>query len=174
MRPAVFFDRDGVLNEDDGYAFEPSKIRWIRGALEAVRAVNQAGYLAFVVTNQSGVARGLYQEHHVRELHAWMADQLAAVGAHMDEFAYCPHHPEGTITAYRLACTCRKPQPGMINELAKRHSVDLQRSFMIGDKQSDLEAADAAGISGHMFSGSDLKAFIVPLLAPPQQRSRHV
>ncbi|MGY4615542.1 D-glycero-D-manno-heptose 1,7-bisphosphate phosphatase [Bradyrhizobium sp. USDA 4472] len=163
-RPAVFFDRDGVLNEDDGYAFEPSKIRWVKRAIEAVRAVNQSGYFAFVVTNQSGVARGFYQEQQVRAVHDWMADQLAAVGARIDEFAYCPHHPEGTVAKYRQTCTCRKPQPGMIHELAKRHYVDLRRSSMIGDKQSDLDAAEAAGISGHMFRRPDLKAFIVPLL----------
>lgn len=164
MRPAVFFDRDGVLNEDDGYAFEPSKIRWIKGAPEAVRAVNQSGYLAFVVTNQSGIARGFYGEHQVHALHEWMAAQLADVGARIDEFAYCPHHPEGTVAEYRQTCSCRKPQPGMINELSKRHSVDIHRSIMIGDKQSDLEAASAAGVTGHMFRGPDLKEFVAPLL----------
>ncbi|MBW7971533.1 HAD family hydrolase [Bradyrhizobium sp. BR 10289] len=164
MRPAVFFDRDGVLNEDDGYAFEPGKIRWVKGALEAVRAVNQSGYLAFVVTNQSGVARGFYGEEQVRALHDWMANQLAGVGAHIDEFVYCPHHPEGVVAEYRQTCSCRKPEPGMINELVKRHSIDTQRSILIGDKQSDLEAASAAGITGHMFRGPDLKAFVVPLL----------
>ncbi|MCK1396182.1 HAD family hydrolase [Bradyrhizobium sp. 1] len=169
MRPAVFFDRDGVLNEDDGYAFEPSKIRWIEGALEAVQAVNQAGYLAFVVTNQSGVARGFYTEHQIRALHEWMAQQLAEAGAFIDEFAYCPHHPEGTIAQYRQICICRKPQPGMINKLAKRHSVDISRSILIGDKQSDLEAAAAAGIRGHMFQGPDLRSFIVPLLTQLQR-----
>lgn len=164
MLPAVFFDRDGVLNEDDGYAFEPSKIRWVKGAMEAVRAVNQSGYFAFVVTNQSGVARGFYGEQQVRGLHAWMADQLASVGARIDEFAYCPHHPEGTVAEYRQPCICRKPQPGMINELVKRHSVDIRRSILIGDKQSDIEAAAAAGVTGHLFRGADLEAFIVPLL----------
>jgi D-glycero-D-manno-heptose 1,7-bisphosphate phosphatase len=169
MRPAVFFDRDGVLNEDDGYAFEPSKIRWIRGAPEAIRAVNQSGYLAFVVTNQSGVARGFYTERQVQALHGWMAQQLAETGARIDEFAYCPHHPEGTIAEYRQACICRKPQPGMINELAKRHSVDVHRSILIGDKQSDLEAAAAAGVAGHMFQGPDLRSFVVSLLAQLQR-----
>lgn len=170
MRPAVFFDRDGVLDEDEGYAFEPSKIRWIKGALAAVRAVNQSGYLAFVVTNQSGVARGFYGEHQVRALHDWMSEQLAEVGARIDEFAYCPHHPEGSVIQYRHECSCRKPQPGMINELAKKHSVDIDRSIMIGDKQSDLEAARAAGVKGYIFHGPDLNAFIAPLLK--QLRSR--
>ncbi|QQO13571.1 HAD family hydrolase [Bradyrhizobium diazoefficiens] len=169
MQAAVFFDRDGVLNEDDGYAFEPSKIRWIKGAMEAVRAVNQSGYLAFVVTNQSGVARGFYAEQQARGLHAWMTDQLASVGARIDEFAYCPHHPEGTIAEYRHACICRKPQPGMINELVKRHSIDIGRSILVGDKQSDIEAAAGAGITGHIFRGADLEAFIVPLLLQLKQ-----
>ena len=93
MRPAVFFDRDGVLNEDDGYAFEPDKIRWVEGAQQAVKAVYDAGYFAFVVTNQSGIARGLYEERHVRSLHEWMSRELAIVGAHIDAFEFCPHHP---------------------------------------------------------------------------------
>ena len=85
-RPAVFFDRDGVLNEDSGYVFEASKLRWIDGAREAVKAANDAGYVVFVITNQSGVARGLYEESHIEALHKWMADDLARIGAHIDAF----------------------------------------------------------------------------------------
>ena len=100
-RPAVFFDRDGVLNHDSGYTFEAGKLQWIEGAREAVKAVNDAGYFAFVVTNQSGVARGFYEESHVHALHRWMADEMAAIGAHIDAFEYCPDHPDGTVERYR-------------------------------------------------------------------------
>lgn len=172
MRPAVFFDRDGVLNEDEGYAFEPNKIRWIEGAPEAIRAANRAGYFVFVVTNQSGVARGLYEERHVQALHQWMSDELAKTGAQIDAFEYCPHHPEGTVAPYRRICTCRKPEPGMINALLRRFPVDLKGSFLIGDKQSDLQAARAAGLAAHLFRGPNLESFLAPLLVNhPTSRS---
>lgn len=165
MRPAVFFDRDGVLNEDDGYAFDPAKIRWVQGAQQAVKAVNDAGYFAFVVTNQSGIARGFFEERHVRDLHSWMTRELAMVGAHIDAFEFCPHHPDASIGRYRLLCNCRKPQPGMITGLLERYQVDVDASFMIGDKPSDVVAAQAAGIAAYLFNGSDLQDFIAPLLA---------
>jgi len=166
-RPAVFFDRDGVLNEDDGYIFDPGKIRWVEGAQEAVKAVNDAGYHAFVVTNQSGVARGFYEERHVRNLHEWMSRELALVGARIDAFEFCPHHPDGVIERFRILCNCRKPQPGMIRALLERYSVDIDASFMIGDKQSDLAAAQAVGIGAYLFDGSNLHTFIAPLLTYP-------
>lgn len=164
-RPAVFFDRDGVLNEDVGYAFDPSEIRWVEGARQAVKAVNDAGFLAFVVTNQSGIARGYYEERHVRNLHEWMSWELARGGAHIDAFEFCPHHPDGLIERYRVLCDCRKPQPGMIRALLERYPVDTDASFMIGDKQSDLASAHAAGIAGYLFDGSNLHTFIAPLLS---------
>ncbi|MBR0904568.1 HAD-IIIA family hydrolase [Bradyrhizobium liaoningense] len=164
MRPAVFFDRDGVLNEDDGYSFDPDKIRWVEGAQQAIRAVNDAGYFAFVVTNQSGIARGFYEERHVRNLHERMSCHLANIDAHIDAFEFCPHHPDGLIPQYRVLCDCRKPRPGMIRALVERYPVDIDASFMVGDKQSDLAAAQAAGIAGYLFDGSNLHTFIVPLL----------
>jgi D,D-heptose 1,7-bisphosphate phosphatase len=159
-RPAVFFDRDGVLNHDSGYTFEASKLQWIEGAREAVKAVNDAGYFAFVVTNQSGVARGFYEESHVHALHRWMADEMAAVGAHIDAFEYCPDHPDGTIERYRRVSVRRKPGPGMITDLLGRFTVRANDSILIGDKASDLEAAHAAGVPGHLFSGGNLEAFV--------------
>jgi D,D-heptose 1,7-bisphosphate phosphatase len=159
-RPAVFFDRDGVLNHDSGYTFEASKLIWIDGAREAVKAANDAGYFTFVVTNQSGVARGMYQESDVQALHRWMADDMATVGAHIDAFEYCPDHPEGTIERYRRASDRRKPGPGMITDLLGRFPVDLVNSILIGDKPSDLEAAHAAGLEGHLFSGGNLEVFV--------------
>jgi D-glycero-D-manno-heptose 1,7-bisphosphate phosphatase len=159
-RPAVFFDRDGVLNHDSGYTFETHRLKWIDGAREAVKAVNDAGYFAFVVTNQSGIARGLYEESHVQSLHRWMADEMAAIGAHIDAFEYCPDHPDGTIEQYRRVSHRRKPAPGMIMDLLDRFHVHADRSILIGDKASDLEAAHAAGLKGHLFSGGNLEAFV--------------
>ena len=152
-RPAVFFDRDGVLNHDSGYIFEPSKLKWIDGAREAVKAVNDAGYFAFVVSNQSGVARGLYEESDVQALHRWMADEMATLGAHIDAFEYCPDHPEGTVERYRRVSDRRKPAPGMITDLLGRFRVNADDSILIGDKAGDLEAARAAGLKGYLFSG---------------------
>jgi D,D-heptose 1,7-bisphosphate phosphatase len=159
-RPAVFFDRDGVLNHDSGYTFEAGKLQWIEGAREAVKAVNDAGYFAFVVTNQSGVARGFYEESHVHALHRWMADEMAAIGAHIDAFEYCPDHPDGTVERYRRVNIRRKPGPGMITDLLGRFPVNTDDSILIGDKPSDLDAARAAGLQGHLFSGGNLEAFV--------------
>jgi D-glycero-D-manno-heptose 1,7-bisphosphate phosphatase len=107
-RPAVFFDRDGVLNEDSGYVFDISKLTWIDGAREAIKAANDAGYFVFVVTNQPGVARGFYEETHVEALHKVMMDDLAKIGAHIDAFEYCPYHPEAVIKRYRRVSHRRK------------------------------------------------------------------
>jgi D,D-heptose 1,7-bisphosphate phosphatase len=169
-RPAVFFDRDGVLNHDTGYIFEASKLKWIDGAREAVKAVNDAGYFAFVVSNQSGVARGLYQESDIHTLHRWMADEMALMGAHIDAFEYCPDHPEGTVERYRRESDRRKPGPGMITDLLGRFPVNVDDSILIGDRPSDLEAARAAGLQGYLFSGGNLEAFVKQHLRP---RSRN-
>ena len=163
-RPAVFFDRDGVLNEDSGYVFEVSNLKWIDGAHAAVKAANDAGYFVFVITNQSGVARGLYEESHVEALHKWMADDLARIGAHIDAFEYCPYHPEAPRERYRQASHRRKPGPGMITDLLDRFPVDVSRSFLIGDKPTDLEAARAAGIKGYLFQGNNLEHFLKSIL----------
>ncbi len=165
-RPAVFFDRDGVLNHDFGYTFETHKLEWIEGAREAVKAVNDAGYFAFVITNQSGVARGYYEEHHVVSLHRWMADQMALIGAHIDAFEYCPDHPDGTVARYCRISDRRKPAPGMITDLVMRFPVDMTRSMVIGDKESDMEAAEAAGLAGHLFKGGNLETFVKQRLVP--------
>lgn len=164
-RGAVIFDRDGVLNRDVGYACRAEQIEWIEDAVEAVRAVNAAGLLAFVATNQSGVARGYYTEADVQALHGWMAEQFAAAGARIDAFAYCPHHPEAPLATYRADCDSRKPGPGMIRRLLADHGVDPARALMIGDQPRDVEAAVAAGIEGVLFTGGSLLSFVAPLLA---------
>jgi lipopolysaccharide heptosyltransferase II len=159
-KPAVFFDRDGVLNEDKGYLYRSEDVKWLPGAIEAIKVLNNRGWYVFVVTNQSGIARGYYQEDDVENLHRWMNQELSKHGAHIDGFYYCPHHPEKGNPPYVQHCSCRKPEPGLVLQALADWPVDKRQSFMVGDKESDLEAAKAAGINGHLFTNGNLQAFI--------------
>jgi len=159
-RPAVFLDRDGVLNVDRGYVHAPEQVEWVQGAKEAVKLLNDAGYYVFVVTNQAGVAKGHYKEEAVGALHRWMSDELAMIGASIDDWRYCPFHPEGSVVAYRAAHDWRKPNPGMILDLFAHWPIEREQSVLIGDKASDIQAADAAGVAGYLFEGGDLVDFV--------------
>ena len=153
---AIFFDRDGTLNVDVHYLHDPVDFVWIEGAIEAIRWANAHGYLVIVVTNQSGIARGYYDEDAVHHLHDWMNAELAAHGAHIDAFYYCPHHIEGKLPAYTKSCDCRKPAPGMILRAIREHDIDPAASWMFGDAASDIAAAEAAGVRGVHYAGGRL------------------
>jgi len=144
MTRAVFLDRDGTINIEKDYLYRVDEFEFIPGAPEAVRMLNEAGFLVVVVSNQSGVGRGYYTEEDVDILHRHIADELAKSGARVDAWFYCPHHPQGK-GSYSLACRCRKPLPGMLLEAARRYAIDLEASVMIGDKLVDMEAGAAAG-----------------------------
>jgi D-glycero-D-manno-heptose 1,7-bisphosphate phosphatase len=160
----VFLDRDGVLNRDDGYVGTLERFRWIDGAREAIRLANDLGYYVFVITNQAGVARGLYGEEDVRALHDWMANELREVGAVVDDWRFCPYHPAGIVERFREDHPWRKPNPGMIFDLLEKWPIERARSILVGDKESDCAAARAAGITPFLFQGENLRDFIAPLL----------
>ena len=173
LRPALFLDRDGVLNEDRGYVSRWEDFRWIPGARAAVATFNRAGWLVIVVTNQSGVGRGFYTETAMHDLHAAMRADLATVGGRIDAFYHAPHHPDAVLDAYRHPDPPdRKPNPGMILRALGDWPIDRAASLLIGDKPSDLEAALRAGIRGILFDGGDLMQFLMDqaLLPPPAGR----
>ena len=161
LRPALFLDRDGVLNEDRGYVHRWEDFCWIPGAREAVAAFNARDWWVFVVTNQSGVGRGYYPEADVLALHARMEADLAATGARIDAFYHCPFHPEALEDRYRHPDPPdRKPNPGMLLRAMADWPVDAARSVMVGDKAIDLEAGQRAGVRSLLFPGGDLEAFL--------------
>ncbi len=155
-RPAIFLDRDGTLNVDRGYTHKIADLSWLPGAREAIKHANDAGYYVFVVTNQAGVARGLYGESDIVAFNAEMQSQLYEIGAHIDAFEWCPFHVDGTVAAYRQASRRRKPSPGMIEDLADVWPVDMSRSLLIGDSPEDTKAAEAAGLVGIRYTGGSL------------------
>jgi D-glycero-D-manno-heptose 1,7-bisphosphate phosphatase len=145
MTPAVFLDRDGTLIEESGYLDRLERLTLFPFTMDAVRLLNRAGWPVIVISNQSGIGRGLVRESFVREAHAHIAERLGAAGARIDAFFYCPHHPEATLSEYRARCDCRKPAPGMLLAAAGQLDLDLSRSVVVGDRWDDVEAARAVG-----------------------------
>jgi D-glycero-D-manno-heptose 1,7-bisphosphate phosphatase len=146
VKKAVFLDRDGVINKDTGYVHLVDDFEYIAGVFDACLALKQMGYLLVVVTNQSGIARGMYTEDDFHSLTEWMDWNFADKGVELDGIYYCPHHSENGIGEYKQDCDCRKPKPGMINDAANFLKIDLSESVMVGDKADDMRAAIAAGV----------------------------
>src|SRR3990167_4496180 len=162
----VIFDRDGVLNVDHGYAYDPARLEWIPGARAAVKRVNDAGVLAVIATNQSGIGRGYYAEADMEAFHAAMLTQLAAEGARIDAIYFAPHHEDAAEERYRVADhPDRKPNPGMLLKALTDFNVAPADAVMIGDKPSDMEAARRAGLRGIPYEGGDLETLVVRELA---------
>jgi D-glycero-D-manno-heptose 1,7-bisphosphate phosphatase len=164
-RRALFLDRDGVINIDHGYVASRDRFEWMPGAREAIRAATDAGWHVFVVTNQSGIARGRYTEAAMQGLHAWMTDEIRRAGGTLDDLRFCPFHADAVIEAYRDAAhPWRKPEPGMLLDLIRAWQIDPARAVLVGDKDSDLQAAAAAGVPAHKFTGGNLLDVVLPLL----------
>lgn len=144
-RPAVFLDRDGVIIEEKDYLSDPDQLCLIPGAAEAIASLNRAGIPVVVVTNQSGVARGYFPESRIQTIHDRLDAMLLSHEARIDAYFHCPHHPTEGSAPYIKKCDCRKPEPGLLLQAAEKLGLDLDRSFMIGDKSSDLEAGSRAG-----------------------------
>jgi D-glycero-D-manno-heptose 1,7-bisphosphate phosphatase len=152
---ALFLDRDGVINHDSGYTSDVGSFRFIDGIFDVCRAAKKLGYLLIVVTNQAGIGRGYYSEQDFFNLTRWMCDQFEAEGAAISDVYYCPYHPEYGIGHYKKESFDRKPNPGMLLQAAEKYELDLNRSIMIGDKNSDMQAANEAGVGlrCHLLSG---------------------
>ena len=148
LRPAVFLDRDGTINEDVGYLSALSHLTLYPWAIDAVRLLNRAGYVVAIVTNQGGIGRKMISPEFVPVLHDEIARRLAAGGAHVDGWYSCPHHPEALIEELRTPCECRKPNPGMPRQAAREHGIDLARSWVVGDKWLDVQLAERIGGRG--------------------------
>jgi D-glycero-D-manno-heptose 1,7-bisphosphate phosphatase len=146
-RRAVFLDRDGTLNIDKGFVYRREDFEFINGAVDALVHLKEKGFLLVVITNQSGIGRGLYTEKEVHALHNYINDELRTFGTSIDRFYFCPHHPEAPIAKYRKNCECRKPKPGMIMRALIDLGIDPETSYVIGNKVRDISAGQRAGIT---------------------------
>jgi D-glycero-D-manno-heptose 1,7-bisphosphate phosphatase len=163
LRPAVFLDRDGVINKEDGYVNTEDEFHFIDGVFDACLEMSKAGYRLIVITNQAGIARGYYTEADFHQLTKWMLNEFRQRGIEIDDVYYCPHHPVHGVGDYHRGCNCRKPAPEMMLRAAREHALDLRRSILVGDKVTDIEAGRAAGVgccvlvlTGHPLSSQDL------------------
>jgi len=150
MKKALFLDRDGIINVDHGYVYKKEEFEFIEGIFDVCLDAQRKGYKLFVITNQSGIARGKYTIEQFEQLSLWMKSEFEKRGVTIFAVYYCPHHPEKGLGEYLKACDCRKPEPGMLFKAAKEHNVDLINSIFIGDKVSDMKAAERAGIKNRV------------------------
>lgn len=162
-KPALFLDRDGVINKEVNYLFKQSEFEFLNGIFELCRKAADAGYLIFIVTNQAGIGRGYYSESDFKSLTNWMRQEFLSRNINIAAVKYCPHHPVHGLGQYKANCYFRKPNPGMINELVKEYGIDAARSILVGDKITDIQAARNAGIgksvlvlTGHKVTETDI------------------
>lgn len=163
LRRAAFLDRDGVVNLDGGYVYRVADFHFVPGVLQGARRLRALGYALVIVTNQSGIGRGYYSEAQFAELTAWMSRTFAAAGAPLAGIHFCPHHPTDALGRYRVDCDCRKPMPGMLLQTGRELEIDLADSVLFGDRESDLQAALAAGLAHRILLGTDGLAVPSPL-----------
>ncbi len=157
MHPALFIDRDGVVNVNHGYVNEIDSFDFINGIFSIVNQANELGYKVIVITNQSGIGRGYFTEQQFLELTHWMIEEFKRNGSNIDDLFYCPHHPSEAKGEYLKDCSCRKPKPGLFTRAIEKHNIDVHSSIMIGDKKSDMRAAAAAGVNQRVLLGQDPK-----------------
>jgi D-glycero-D-manno-heptose 1,7-bisphosphate phosphatase len=178
LRPAIFVDRDGTLSEEIGYVNHLSRFRLFPFAVEAVRLVNRSPFLAVLVTNQAGVARGYFPESLIHEVHSAVAREMAAGDARLDGVYYCPHHPTAGEPPYRQDCDCRKPRPGLLHRAALDLGIDLARSWVIGDRKGDLDLAWSVGASAALvrtgYGRGELELHAPAWPRPPDMVADHV
>jgi len=158
MTPALFLDRDGVINVDHGYVHRAEDTQFVSGIFDLVRAANERQWPVVVVTNQAGIGRGFYTEEIFHGYMQWMRAQFIAQGAHLDYVYFCPHHPTHGLGVYAMACDCRKPAPGMFLQAIEEHGIDPGQSVMVGDSPKDVAAAQAAGVKRIFLLGEGARA----------------
>ena len=174
MNRAVFLDRDGTLLDELGYLARAEDVRLYPGAAAALRRLRDAGFLLVVVTNQSGIARGLFGAAELARVHARLADELEKGGARLDLVLHCPHHPDHGEPPLRARCACRKPEPGLFLEAARRLALDLEQSWSIGDSARDVEAARRAGVRGRVLVATGKGRATLAELAPEERAELHL
>ena len=158
LSPAIFLDRDNTLTVDEGDSFAIAKFQWVRGAAAALKAFHDAGVPVFIVTNQGGIGRGLFTIEDMQNFHQHLQMMAQSIGGKIADIAYCPHHPLAVTEALKTPCRCRKPEPGLLFDLAEKWQLDLRRSVMVGDRISDVEAGQRAGCHSYLFDADDLHA----------------
>mgnify|MGYP000010230904 CR=1 FL=1 len=163
MNKAIFLDRDGTINVEKDYIYKCEDLVFEEGSVEALKTFKNLGYILIVVSNQSGIARGYFTEEDLKAFNNNMNEKLKEETVEITEFYCCPHHPDG-LAEYKKVCECRKPKPGMINQAIKDYDVNPAESFLIGDSQRDVDAAEAAGVKGYLFTGTNLLDFIKTII----------
>lgn len=170
-KPVVIFDRDNTLIKDEGYTYKIESLEWLTGAKEAILTLNNQGYLVCIATNQAGIARGFYREEDMNIFHQAMQSDLQEMGAHIDGFFFCPHHIDGKIAELSIACDCRKPKDGMLQQLSRKFKIHPEQSFMIGDTDKDMQCASDFGIEGLLYSEGSLLDLVNSQILAPQRRN---